>query len=666
MNSRTSSAKIFYLISYDLKRYWILPAVSFAVLFLFTCFQILLQYDSLENMARNIEEMTSFGNPTQIAAAGITPVIAALTVFHYLHKVNAVTAMHSLPLTRRQLFIGHAAAGFLLCLLPVLVNSLIMLLLARPVYDDTGSANVFTVSAVLMTLLAMTAAMLFIYAVSVLAGMLTGTLLMHAAAAMGLNILLPAAVMFAGGYCGMFLNGFDVNMFDGCRRLLSALSGLSDWPEAGHIWMRVIIYVLISLLILLTGYLLYEKRKLENAGDHLVCGFMVPVTCDLITFFLATAVTATLPAEHFVILLAGITVIVYMFTRMFLLKTAHIFNRKTLTSFCVYGMLLTLFLSALSFDITGYEKRMPDTAKFTAVSTNAVDSALPVDTIIERISADTVFRDKENIQKAMRVHKAVRQSKRPEPRFDIFDLNSAEDGVNFSYTGSGSRLHRLYHISDPKYLLSIPEVRELYESDEYKDSLSILNEEVMKRRNIYGKLNVDLQSSLDDADLPIAGADEKKSLIQALDSDMKDRTFEEATAFGAASSIGRVYISLADTEIRELFIYSSDSNTVAWLKEHGYYGHFDLSGLAVEQVTAILDKDGKSLFADLSPVCRGRDLEEFLERYDNNSPYPDDCAMDITVSGPGGDISAVFTIYYDKDALPDLLRHAEWKEETTD
>ena len=56
--------------------------------------------------------------------------------------------------------------------------------------------DMFTVKAVLVTMLLLLLIMLFVYVISVFAGMLCGTSVMHIIGAVGLNVLAPALLAF--------------------------------------------------------------------------------------------------------------------------------------------------------------------------------------------------------------------------------------------------------------------------------------------------------------------------------------------------------------------------------------------------------------------------------------------------------------------------------------
>ena len=58
--------------------------------------------------------------------------------------------------------------------------------------------------------------------------------------------------------------------------------------------------------------------------------------------------------------LAAGTLIFFIIGQMIVKKTPRIFNMKSLKSLGVYSLITVLFILALNFDVTGFEKRVPE------------------------------------------------------------------------------------------------------------------------------------------------------------------------------------------------------------------------------------------------------------------------------------------------------------------
>ncbi|MBQ2217938.1 MAG: hypothetical protein II418_03265, partial [Firmicutes bacterium] len=126
MTSRASWLNV-SLIKENFKRFW--PIMCGGFLFWLICGPIALvltkssegySYSFMRSILRHI-------NPAPILLNGLLPVALALACFGYLHRTNSAGVIHSMPFTRRSLFLSNYVSGLIMAVLPVAVISLILL-----------------------------------------------------------------------------------------------------------------------------------------------------------------------------------------------------------------------------------------------------------------------------------------------------------------------------------------------------------------------------------------------------------------------------------------------------------------------------------------------------------------------------------------------------------
>ena len=122
MNSKRSYSNRSFLsgplLVENLKRFWLGSVLAFIGYFLIVCMPILTLREAFQ--INNV--LTGTYIPAALWAAGV-PVVAALLIFRYLHQQSSAAIVHSMPLSRKQLYHTNFLSGAVLCLAPVLLLS---------------------------------------------------------------------------------------------------------------------------------------------------------------------------------------------------------------------------------------------------------------------------------------------------------------------------------------------------------------------------------------------------------------------------------------------------------------------------------------------------------------------------------------------------------------
>ena len=595
-----------------------------------------------------IQSTMDMSNVFMTGPVYIFTMIAAIVVFRYMHLVNAAAVCHSLPVTRGQLYIGHLISGYVLASAPVIVNSAILMILSKPVYYDENmyyssateairGRDMFTVKAVLVTMLLLLLIMLFVYVISVFAGMLCGTSVMHIIGAVGLNVLAPALLAFVCEYAQLFLYGFSTSSaMRHTIKLSTPVLSISSmraraFPNSDSInILPVIVYILIAAVIVATGYFLYRQRKLENAAEPLAFKIMVPVVCGLITFFAATLIGlfAGEESRFFIWFIAG-TAVFYILSRMLALKTTRVFNRNTFKAFGVYAVIIALFISIFAFDVTGYENRIPKQADIKSVSTDILSRYIQTDRKANRAE----FTSKENIENIRNLHREFLLRKSGAVISGSLDSFLGDSERSCSYTLKNSHTLKRSYDASFDFIKNSRAIKAIYESDEYKDIYSLYN-------NDLSNVSVSLVSYTSDeyysAEIKTAEID---GLIAAIEKDFKDRTFEEE--LDANNALGAIEISLSGPD--------NDGDYGS------YYSEIDPSEYIVKSASLFNNSNDSTL--DISKRLKGKTLKEIRKLYpcvaEEAGAYYE---LSLDLKRKGSSTTYYYSMSYSKKTLPEDFR----------
>lgn len=124
---------------------------------------------SREGIVLTIRDYLMTGTPATLALIALA-VIAGIAMFRYLHVKNQTDFFHSLPVTRSQLFASHTICG-VLAVVPVY---LIGTALACAVCAACGFSDVIDAKLLAYSVLAHLAGFLMVYAVTILAAIVSG------------------------------------------------------------------------------------------------------------------------------------------------------------------------------------------------------------------------------------------------------------------------------------------------------------------------------------------------------------------------------------------------------------------------------------------------------------------------------------------------------------
>ena len=421
-----------YMISGDLRRYWLLPAAVFLLLIIFVLMPDLAQ---IRLMNRNNPLLDS--SPLFPAAVAALPVLVSVSVFSWLHNRRMAARLHALPLTRNQHFFSHLISGWVLSVLPFILLFITYMLIMK--YSNMScllaSETIYYGSRFFWQwLLRILITVTYIYNLSVLAGVIAGTVLTHLLLALFLNGLLPVVIYLFHDIIFAFWTGF-VSL----PMASSDLSPLSHyWGQDGsfHIYLLsgsetgidpfLILYLLAAAAFLLIAWLLYRRLKLEREGasavfkgfGELVCvlfGLVGLCACGMLFHLFGESGEKTL---FFTGAAAG-GLVFYMAGLMLLEKRVQIFSKTNLKKIGAFALCGALFCSFMALDLGGFAKRLPKASAITAAS--APD-------LYEIDDYEIRFTDPALIEKLRTLSLTLAEHGKPVSRADKYD-----ETISFTY-----------------------------------------------------------------------------------------------------------------------------------------------------------------------------------------------------------------------------------------
>ena len=304
-------------------------------------------------------------------------VLSVMAVFSYLYSKRSCSLINSLPLRRETVFVTACLTG----LLPLLLAEVLTWLISLGVFAGSETAlpeylNSWLLAALLSTLAS--------YGFALFCAMLTGHILVLPA----LFLVLNTAVYVLEALVQTLLNTLVYGYEGG-----TSISRLSPLPYAGKA-LRVIsypasgslepeyillgmdslaVYAVVGVLFIVPALLLYRRRKMEAVGDVVAIKALEPVFKYCASIYAALGLGAllaetmdnamgsgSLEAAVLALMLLLGAALGYYAAEMLLQKSLRVFRSRMRGLFIVWAVLL-LGVATAVFDLTGYEKRVPET-----------------------------------------------------------------------------------------------------------------------------------------------------------------------------------------------------------------------------------------------------------------------------------------------------------------
>ncbi len=464
MNSKTSLFNL-SLIRTSIRNLWAYPVFACIILL----FEVLGAADRYVNVAHfdHIRFINQF--PFSLLFSIASGIGIAVYMFQYLNKTNTVSFMHGLPFSRKTLFFSNLMSGTVLILIPPVIMTVIMGLFAA--FSGPQQFYSYMPHLILLFLAAYVIYSLLAFSISAFTMTCCGNLIV--------SILFSATIIFLpAGLLAYFefvaqenLYGYETSDF-----LYNILQTIYVFPE-NLFPVKFLIYIAATVVFLVAAYFVYKIRPLENSGEvvafrklRILFILAVGLVCGMVSYLLFFAVVNG-RSLLFMLPLGLLGIII-----------ANMFARKTLglrgsMGYIIIFVIAVIFgVSVFQWDITGFEKRVPDPydVEYVYVNTTGRSSyyhsrytdkgeANPVSV------PDYFVRDPESIKKVTELHASLTDEIENSPHADRLFNNYRRTSFIYKMK-NGTTVRRTYRYVSydnyRNYMLPMLDIHEI-KSREY-------------------------------------------------------------------------------------------------------------------------------------------------------------------------------------------------------
>ena len=315
----------------------------------------------------------------------------AMLSFSHLTQSRATNGFHALPVRRETIFLTAYLTGLFCQLSTILVTFRLGAAVSAPLHLSFWSVTGADMGSAMLEAV-------FFYSFAVLCMMMTGQILAAPVFYFVGNILVPGMEYLLRNFAGNFLYGYsghtdvalgflspplymytevDIASIETCE---SDSYYVTAYALEHRSFMILAAYALAGLVIALIALLLYRTRKSEMTGSTVAFPWATPIFKYGVAFCTAVALgqflyyflfgqyrssgNDSLPGTILCMAAAGL--VGYFAAEMLIKKSFRVF-RTGAKGAAIVSLALVLLGVAMSFDLTGYEKRVPDESEIESV-----------------------------------------------------------------------------------------------------------------------------------------------------------------------------------------------------------------------------------------------------------------------------------------------------------
>ena len=435
-------------------------------------------------------------------------VLCAMAVWHYLYAPRSVGMMHTLPITRKGLFLTNFLSGMAMMLIPYAAAGGLAILfsLLYGFFEPVG---------ILLTIAAVAAESLFYFASATAVAFITGNIFALPVLYFIFHFLAVIMDFMVSTFSTGFLFGLEreyngvVEFLSPTVYLLSKVRVSAEYKsvpdptntyavrnELSSVTLEngwvIAIYAAVGVVLALCAWMLYNRRRSESAGDVVAVGWMKPVfrwgvtvCCALLggqglyLMFLQTDSYRVLPMTVCMVV-AGI--IGYFAARMLLAKSLRVF-KGSWKGIAVLTVLSAALCLGLDTDAFGVESRVPRISEVQEVEVRLADNTYyfypgAQDELLEEVRA---------------LHAAIAADADYIEAFDMSYYRSTDDKRPMDYEETISRYnyfnitYRLKNGAEVSRRYTVPLTRDRMAQEGTYDHLmdQLVNGEAMKAKRLH-------------------------------------------------------------------------------------------------------------------------------------------------------------------------------------
>lgn len=311
---------------------------------------------------------------------------SAMALYHYLYVAKNANMIHSLPVTRLELYVTNIASGLTFAIVPQVIATVLAELVCIR-YGQHCEGELF------MWMLYGIGIHIIFQAIATLCAQLTGLLIAVPMFFALSNVLVSGFALLFQVILTSFAYGVD---FDN-NEILSI--GLVEWMTpiakiAGQVGLtyrtnesgtiipgleaygpKVLIgYLVVAVVLYWVGWIAYKKRSLECAGDLVAFRFLKPVfrwgvgfTCGYVSALILEAILENTGDQwsfaRFLVLDIVLSVLFYFIAEMLLQKKFKIFNKNCVKPLIAFGVFMVVSYGSFAAAGSHLENKIPDADK---------------------------------------------------------------------------------------------------------------------------------------------------------------------------------------------------------------------------------------------------------------------------------------------------------------
>ena len=442
-------------------------------------------------------------NPIVLLTIFVLPVLISILLFKYTNEEKSSSFIHGLPISKRKLYITNILTGIVMYVIPFLLNVIIILLLnigeMGKYLQFADIMKWFGVCMLYNTIFFAFATFIGTFCASKISHGILTYILMYAP----VGILVLTSAFIEDILYGF--KGFSNNLEEFTK--LPFIKIIEDFREMSSYYLSqtiefetstIIIYITSIIVMLVLGYFIYKKRKLEITKEFIAfkgIRSFVKYAATFLVNLLSYMYFYDIIGEHNIrTLLASfiITLIAYLIIEMILKKTYKVF--KSIIGFIVYAVIITITFVILNTGVFGYETRIP--------------KAENVEEVSFKVRNETInFKEKQNIENIINFQqKLVAEKKKGYTEYTLeYKLKD------------GRKITRKYDINNSLYK---EELNKILTSNEYYEEKIKQIEDVQKIKRI--NVNISYKQQYSTKTIRIKESD-MSDFIENLIKDIKNR-----------------------------------------------------------------------------------------------------------------------------------------------
>jgi hypothetical protein len=278
-------------------------------------------------------------------------------------------------------------------------------------------------------------------------------------------------------------------------------------------------------------------------------------------------------------------------------------------------LLAAIFVFSFTFDLTGFEKRVPDTNRINAVNITAFignAGAFPPRSGFTRsvfISDNEVrLSSAENIAAFREFHKSIVENRTQIEENRDFRFN-VWSPLHYDLKGLSNMSRR--YILNYGFVRDSRELAQIFESEEYKSHF------LLSDADLAGLSYIEItNTSFHGKRTMITGRDNMKELLTRVDLDFRAQTYKSAVSF--RNPYAEFVLTYEDTRTSNrqlstnIIIPRDYTNTIEWLKDNGYAEQIEVTSDMVSSIIVFREQHVGSHWSNSRPG-RAIDTAEISE-----------------------------------------------------